>query len=78
MGSGGLRFGKGGTSESLGSPGSPIGGFVPGGMMGNILKKQIRIKHFGEKETHPAIGLRASGKGNPRFSASSICFNSAG
>ena len=84
VGSGGLRFGKGGTSESLGSPGSPIGGFVPGGMMGNILKKTIRIKQFflindfEDKETHPAIGLRASGKGKPRFSASSICFNSAG
>ena len=46
VGSGGLRLGKGGTSESLGSPGSPIGGFVPGGMMGNILKKQKRIKLF--------------------------------
>ena len=42
MGSGGFRLGKGGTSESLGSPGSPIGDFVPGGIMGNILKRQKR------------------------------------
>ena len=59
---GGASAGNGEKSESLGMPGSPIGGFVPGGMIGSI----------------PAIGLRLSGGGSPRFSASSICFSSGG
>ena len=59
---GGAMPGKGLRSDNFGSPGIPIGGLVPGGMMGNI----------------PAIGFLASGGGRPRFSASSICFNKGG
>ena len=59
---GGVMPGNGPRSDSLGSPGRPMGGLVPGGMWGSI----------------PAIGLRASGGGSPRFSASSICLSSGG
>ena len=35
---GGARLGKGVRSESLGRPGRPMGGLVPGGMIGSILR----------------------------------------
>ena len=59
---GGAMPGNGFRSDSLGRPGIPMGGLVPGGMTGNI----------------PAMGFLASGGGSPLFSASSICFSSGG
>ena len=59
---GGVMLGNGLRSDSLGSPGIPMGGLVPGGIWGSI----------------PAIGFLVSGGGKPLFSASSICFSRGG
>jgi hypothetical protein len=63
--SGGLRLGKGDISESFGIPGSPMGGLVPGGMMGSILGAEGEdgpesggTQYYSPRHRVPSVGER--------------------